>query len=253
MLPVWAISIIGIFVDPRIITGAPAWMKPAKFAGSIAIYTLTLAWIFQYLPDWQQLRQWTGWVTAVTMVIEITVITLQAARGTASHFNIGTVFDANLYRIMGTAIAIAWVASIAVAFALFQQKFDDPIMGWALRIGTLITVFGAATGGLMTTPTSAQLAEARATHHMTMVGAHTVGAPDGGPGIPIAGWSKKHGDLRVPHFIGLHAMQFLPLLALLWKPERASSIIVAGSAYALIFILTLAISLAGRPITGGVQ
>ena len=36
------------------IGGAPAWLKPAKFAASIAIYTLTLAWVFTYLPEWVQ-------------------------------------------------------------------------------------------------------------------------------------------------------------------------------------------------------
>ena len=36
MLPALALAAIGLIVDPRIITGAPAWLKPAKFAVSIA-------------------------------------------------------------------------------------------------------------------------------------------------------------------------------------------------------------------------
>ena len=75
--------------------------------------------------------------------------------------------------------------------------------------GSPLTVVGQATGGLMTTPTAAQVEAAR-TSRMTIAGAHTVGAPDGGAGLPIAGWSREHGDLRVPHFIGLHAVQVLP-------------------------------------------
>ena len=70
----------------------------------------------------------------------------------------------------------------------------------------------------MTRPTAAQLDEARATGRMAIAGAHTVGAPDGGPGLPGTGWSVEHGDLRIPHFVGLHAMQILPLLALALRP-----------------------------------
>jgi hypothetical protein len=252
MMPVFVLSLIGIFIDPRIITGVPAWLKPAKFAISTSIYALTLAWIFGYLPEWPRLRSVTGWITSVVLVLEVGIVDIQAARGTTSHFNLGTPLDAALFAIMGTAILIAWLASIAVAVALFRQKFTDPVMGRALRMGMLITVLGAATGGLMTAPTSAQIVEARATHRMTLSGAHTVGGPDGGPGIPGTGWSRKHGDLRVPHFFGLHAMQILPFIALLWKPKRANTMIAVGSAYALLFFLALAQALAGRPFLGGV-
>jgi len=251
MAPVLVFSLAGLFLDPRIITGAPAWLKPAKFAVSISIYTLTLAWIFSYLPNWPRIRSWTGWITSVVMVIEMAGIGLQAARGTTSHFNVSTPLDAVLFFTMGMAILAAWLASIAIAVALFRQKFNDPVMGWSLRIGLFITILGAATGGLMTQPTGEQRTQARLTHQMPIAGAHTVGAPDGGPGIPGTGWSREHGDLRVPHFFGLHAMQFLPLFAWLWKPKRPRAIIAAGAAYAALFLAALAQALAGRPFLGG--
>jgi hypothetical protein len=252
MIVAFVLSVVGMLVDPRVITGAPAWLKPAKFGISTAIYSLTLAWVFTYLPDWPRLKSTTGWITAVVFVLEVAIIDLQAARGTTSHFNIATPLDASLFGIMGVAILIVWLTSIAVTVALFRQQFSDRAMGWALRLGLAITVLGSATGGLMVRPTEAQLAQAPATHRMPISGAHTVGAPDGGPGIPGTGWSLEHGDLRVPHFVGLHAMQILPMLAWLIGGNRPRLVIVAGGAYAIVFVLLLVQALEGRPFLGGV-
>jgi len=49
---------LGLWLDPRVITGAPAWLKPLKFAISTGAYTLTLAWVFTYLSEWPRLRTW---------------------------------------------------------------------------------------------------------------------------------------------------------------------------------------------------
>ncbi|MEO6237972.1 MAG: hypothetical protein ABIQ52_13305 [Vicinamibacterales bacterium] len=59
----------GLLVDPRTITGAPAWLKPAKFAVSIAVYAATLIWAFGYLGPWPRTRTIAGWTTAVTLII----------------------------------------------------------------------------------------------------------------------------------------------------------------------------------------
>ena len=90
MIALLAATGVALMLDPRQITGAPAWLKPAKFAMSIAIYTLTLAWVFMYLPDWPRTRRVVSWVTTVTLLLEIVIIDVQAWRGTTSHFNVGT-------------------------------------------------------------------------------------------------------------------------------------------------------------------
>jgi hypothetical protein len=139
--------------------------------------------------------------------------------------------------------------------ALWRQRFDDRPLGWALRLGMTLTIVGALTGGLMTRPTQQQLEAARAGAPMTIVGAHTVGAPDGGPGIPVTAWSSKHGDVRVPHFIGLHALQALALVAIAlrtWRrPEdlRVKVVLAASASYAALFLLLLWEALQGRSIT----
>jgi hypothetical protein len=255
MMVVLAGAILGLALDPRLITGAPAWLKPAKFAISIAIYTVTLAWVFSLIPEWTRTRRVVGWITAVAMVLEIVIIGGQAWRGTTSHFNVGTVLDGVLFSIMGLAIVIQTLSTIAVALALSRQRFADMSLGWALRFGMWITFVGAMTGGVMTRPTSAQLEAARAGERMTISGAHTVGAPDGGPGLIGTGWSTEHGDLRVPHFIGLHALQVLALLALALartnvdRRTRTRLMLVAGQSYAALYVILLVQALRGVPFT----
>jgi hypothetical protein len=143
-----------------------------------------------------------------------------------------------------------------VAVALWRQRFADAALGWAIRLAMVISVAGAGMGGLMTRPTAAQLATARATHHIETVGAHTVGAPDGGPGLPGTKWSTEHGDLRVPHFLGLHAMQVLPAFSLVLARarrrisagERARLVRVAAASYATLMTLLLWQALRGQSI-----
>lgn len=252
MLAALVTSLVGLAIDPRTITSVPAWLKPAKFAVSIAIYSLTLAWIFRYLPAWPKTRRVVGWTTAVALVLELVIIDVQAWRGTTSHFNVGTPLDMVLWSTMGFAIVAQTLTSIAVAIALWRQPFTDRALGWALRFGIVITIVGASAGGLMTGPTAAQLEQARAGTRMTVVGAHTVGAPDGGPGLPGTGWSRQHGDLRVAHFLGLHAMQALPLMTVLLRrrrwPEatRVRLTVVAAASYAMLFALLLGQALRGQ-------
>lgn len=245
-------SLAAMAGDSSTVLGAPAWLKPTKFHASSAIYTLTLAWIFTFLPDRRRLRATVGWITAVVLVLEVGIIDLQAARGITSHFNAATARDAILFGIMGAAIVVLWGAAIALTVALFRQPFADSAFGWALRLGMLITVIGQASGFLMTVPTAARLEVARSTG-LQVSGAHTVGAPDGGPGLPVTGWSREHGDLRVPHFIALHAVQALPALAwlltpLLPPPARRRAVLAAAAAYVAIFGLLVMQALNGHPL-----
>jgi hypothetical protein len=186
------------------------------------------------------------------MVLEFVIIALQAYRGTTSHFNFSTPLNSVLFVIMGVAIVAQTFISIAVAIAFWRQRFEDPAMGLALRLGMIITIIGALIAGFMTHPTAAQLAAAG--HGMPIMGAHTVGAPDGGPGLSGTGWSTEHGDLRIPHFIGLHALQVLPLIAFVMRRRRLSSetrvrlTLTAAGSYFTLVVLLLVQALRGQPI-----
>jgi hypothetical protein len=109
----------------------------------------------------------------------------------------------------------------------------------------------------MPRPTPQQEALMDTTGSSPVIGAHTVGLEDGGPGLPIVGWSTDGGDLRVAHFVGLHALQVLPLLGWLlttyapvWISPKARARIV-GAAGALWLALTLLVfwqALRGQPL-----
>lgn len=244
MIAVFAVSCAGILLDPRIITGVPAWIKPAKFAISTAIFALTIAWLFRYLTIWPRFMRTTGWVLAAVLVIEVASVDLQAARGITSHFNTATALDGAVFTVMGVAILILWLASVAILIALFRQRFQNATWGWLLRLGMLTTVLGSAGGGLMLRMTAEQAETLRAGHALPAVGGHTVGALDGGPGLPVLGWSTEHGDLRIPHFFGLHGLQMIPLIG--WLAMRGRRVKARRAEVRLAFVIAASyISLVG--------
>jgi hypothetical protein len=249
--------LIGLLADPRVITGAPAWLKPAKFAISISVYSFTFLWLLSYIQGRPRLVRLVANVTALAFIVEMILIVVQVVRGTTSHFNIATAFDAAIFSTMGLFIVVAWVMSLIAAVLLIRQRLPDPAYAWALRLGLLLSLVGAAIGFLMTTPTGAQLDAAMAGQGMPLSGAHSVGVADGGAGLPLVGWSTTGGDLRVAHFVGLHALQLLPLAGwLLSRPrtrrlgtrQRLALVWAAGLGYlALIALLTWQ-ALRGQPL-----
>ncbi|CAM5321835.1 hypothetical protein SALBM135S_07090 [Streptomyces alboniger] len=93
-----------------------------------------------------------------------------------------------------------------------------------------------------------------------MVGAHSVGVADGGPAMPLTGWSTTGGDLRIPHFFGMHALQLLPLLVMTLMAlaprfarladarTRLRLVLVGSATYAAVFALLTWQALRGQPL-----
>ena len=222
------VGLIGLVVDPRVLTGAPLWAKPLKFAISILLYSLTLSWLLGLGAGGRRLRWWAGTVTAVFLGVEMVIIAGAAAAGVASHFLVSTPFHAALWSVMAVSIVIVWAVMLLVAVLLMRVDLGDPARSLAIRSGALIAVLGMGLAFLMTGPTADQLDSFQG-----VAGAHTVGVPDGGPGLPILGWSIVAGDLRIPHFVGMHALQLLPLAALLLEQlARRMPVLRAGEARA---------------------
>lgn len=238
----FALFVVALVLDPRSIGGAPAWLKPTKFAVSIAVYTFTMLWLLGHVrrhSAWRdRLVRIVGWVVLVTFALELFAIVAQVVRGTTSHFNVATPFDAAVWALMGAAINVLLAANLVVAGLLLTQRFERRSLGWALRLGLGIAIVGMAQAFLMTSPTALQMAGWRVGEPVTIVGAHSVGAPDGGAGLAVTGWRSDAGDLRVGHFVGLHALQVVPLVALglrrrrrLSENQRTALVAVAAAGY----------------------
>ncbi|GAA3082763.1 hypothetical protein [Streptosporangium carneum] len=243
------ISLGGLLLDQRTLEGMPIWAKPMKFTVSLAIYGLTWAWLLSLRRRAPRWGWWLGTVLAVASVVEVVVIISQVVRGRRSHFNVSTALDASLYSIMATTIVVLMVANLAAAVLVLLERQADPAATWAIRIGLVISAAGMALAYLMTPPTAAQLADVAT----TAIGAHSVGVPDGGPGLPLLGWSTTGGDLRIPHFVGMHALQVIPLLALAsqWirsQAVRLRLVFTAGAGYAGLVALVTWQALRGQPL-----
>jgi hypothetical protein len=229
-------TLAGLIFDPRLLDGAPLWAKPFKFSISILVYALTLSWLLAQLPRWRRLAWWAGTVAAVFLTVEMVIIGGAAAAGNTSHFNVSTPLAAGLWSVMAASIVIVWVAALVVALLLFRAPLGDHARSLAIRAGLVIALIGMALAFLMTGPTADQL-----NNFQGIAGAHTVGLRDGGPGLPLLGWSTEAGDLRVPHFVGMHALQVIPLAALLLElgARRIPLLRAAATRVDLLWILVM--------------
>lgn len=207
-----------------------AFIKPLKFYISIAVFCWTMGWLMFYLkkPSTETVF---NIVAVVVFTFESYVITWQAANGRLSHFNITTPLYATLFSLMGIAIVMLTLWTAYIGFLFFRKKdWNIPASYvWGIRLGIILFVLFAFEGFMM----AAALR-------------HTVGAADGGDGLPLVNWSREHGDLRVAHFLGMHSLQILPLFGYYIARSSKATLI-----FALVYFCTvsaaLAQALAGNP------
>ncbi len=227
----------GLLLDSRRVTGAPVWAKPLKFTLSIAAYTWTLGWLLRSLPPAAQrsVHQLSAGA-ALSMVIEQVLITVQAGRGTTSHYNESTPLNARILAVMGVFVVVVTLMNLWACCLVWRYRPGGPASyAWGIRWGLSLFTLGTLVGGAM-----------------GRLGRHTVGAPDGGPGLPLLGWSTRAGDLRIAHFVGIHALQALPLLG--WslrhrQPRWAALLTSAGAlAYAALMSVLLKRALHKLPL-----
>lgn len=231
------LAVFGVLADPRQVLNQPVWAKTTKFAISFGLYGASMIWMLGMLKT--RISKIVGNIIASMLMLELGLIITQAIRGRAIHFNQTTPLDSTLWNIMGLGISVFLVAAIVATILLLRVKLESRVFKWSLGLGLILTLFGFLQGFTMTSPNALQTAALQSGQKLELVGAHTVNAiQDGGAGIPFLGWSTDHGDLRIGHFVGIHALQIIPLLGI-FLMRRRSSWLPENHRVGLVFIAAL--------------
>jgi hypothetical protein len=244
------VSAVGVLADPRVLTGVPIWLKPFKFSVSFALYGATLSWMLSLLPRRGRIVEWAGTVVVAMSLAEMAVIVGQVLRGTTSHYNETTPLNAALWHVMGASIVVLVTVHFVIGIVVLRQPIADRVAACAVRLGLGLSLLGMLAAVPMVLPGLDPGIQG-------ITGAHSVGVPDGGSGLPLVGWSTTGGDLRIGHFVGLHALQALPIMAILLSrfprtrldaPTRLRLLVVAGAAYGVLTMLLTWQALRGQPL-----
>lgn len=240
MLGLGVVAVALQLLDPRMLaSGVGIWAKPAKFFISIGVFALTAAWFFGYVRPERRgsiMMRATAAVLIAAGTFELAYICFQAVRGLESHFNIDSQFHFRMYQLMGVGAVLLVGTTLPLAWEIARRPADGLQGSFvaAVAIGLVLTfLLGGGLGGYM----SSQLG-------------HSVGVQGGH--VPLFGWNRLGGDLRIAHFLGIHAEQAIPILAALVAGAATRTrwlVLVAGTiAYSALTIALFAQALAGRAL-----
>lgn len=240
---------VGLFVDDRLILGESVWIKPMKFGFAFGVYGVTLAWLLSKLRKGRRLGWWLGTGFAIAGVLDVGVIAYAAANGTFSHFNADIDPVARIVRtVFSFAILPIFLSTLIIAILVLIQRTGDRALSCALRVGLGLALAGMVVAVWLSSSTGVtpRTATDANGNQVTMLGGHGIGDPDG-TGMPLTNWSATGGDLRAPHFVGLHGIHMLLLIVAVlsvlatrrsWLRDervRARLVGVAGLGYAGVF------------------
>lgn len=229
-------------LDERQVNDVNIWLKPLKFFMSLAIYYATLAWFHGYLSEDVRSRRLVRLLVVTPIVVgflEMTWLLATASIGQPSHFNRSALVYALSYSLAGVGATLLMVTALVTGVLVGRDRSSTvpPALRLAIVLGSVIAFVGTmVTAGFLASGSG-----------------HWVGgvASDAG-GLPLVGWSRTGGDLRVAHFFSLHALQAVPLVG--WVAVRAAGgrarqvVWVGAALYAAWILLTFVQALAGRPL-----
>jgi hypothetical protein len=207
-----------------------AWYKPFKFAFSTFLFVWAMAWYCSYLPNFNS--KLFNWSVIILLGFEIIYIAFQASKGQLSHYNVSTPIYSALFSMMALAATLVTIYTAYVGFLFFSNSFPNlpDYYVWAIRLSIVIFVIFSFEGFAMGSSLN-----------------HSVGALNDNSNWFIVGWSKTVGDLRVSHFIGMHALQVLPILSF-YVLKNTKLTIGISLIYGLLALATLIQALQGKPL-----
>jgi hypothetical protein len=235
-------SFIGLLADTRTFNGINVWIKPLKFQSSVAIFLATFALFWPLLDSADRNRKairFAVWFVSIVSLAEILYVTYRASLAEASHFNHATLRDEIYYALMGLGIVSTSILSGWIGWRILRarDRVANPDLRFAIGVGLVAgLILGSLTGV-----------------YMSQQSGHWVGgvANDAG-GSFFFGWSRTGGDLRVAHFVGLHAMQGIPLIGWLasrYAPNNVRPIVLTSTAiWTLVTIVTFVQAVMGRAL-----
>lgn len=206
------------------------WYKPFKFAFSTFMFVWAMAWYCSYLPNFNS--KLFNWSVIILLGFEIFYIALQASKGQISHYNLSTPIYSALFSMMALAATLVTIYTAYIGFLFFTDSFPNlpDYYVWAIRLSIVIFVIFSFEGFAMGSSLN-----------------HSVGAINDNSNWLIVGWSKTVGDLRVSHFIGMHALQVLPILSF-YVLKNTKLTIGLSIIYGLLALATLIQALQGKPL-----
>ena len=213
------------------VLGISAWIKPAKFFLSTTAFVWTIAWLLYYLNEPRKISIYNK-VVIIVLLFENSYITIRAANGEMSHFNISSAFNTNMFQLMGLAISLLTIWTGYFTWLFFKRSFPQLKRHylWGIRFGLLSFILFAMSGYIM----------------LVFMG-HKVGGSDGGTGLPFVNWSGHYGDLRVAHFMGMHSLQLLPLMGY-YISKRSIITVLLSLVYFLLVAAVLLQALIKKPL-----
>ncbi|GIG71433.1 hypothetical protein Pen01_77280 [Phytomonospora endophytica] len=211
------VSLGGVLFDDRVQMGVSPWEKPLKFGFAFVAYGLTLAWMLSLPHKGKRFTWWIGAVVALSGTLDVAVIAIQGARGTFSHFNDSGDWGAELTKmVFNYFVPLLMLANLVLAITLIAQRIGDKATALAIRLAAVSSVVGMGLGLLISfnpEPMGGTYTDGNGASVEMMI-SHNVGIRDDSGVMPFTGWSSVGGDLRIPHFVGMHGMQVLLLAGL---------------------------------------